>query len=60
MQRSRERDSFRISEMERRYKGLLDISVMVDYIWCLTRDDSQLDHKHKSTLCAFATKQRWK
>jgi hypothetical protein len=47
-----------IEEMERRYQGRWDVSMLADYCWSLTRDNPQQDHKHKSVQCSFTTKRR--
>jgi len=42
-----------IKEMERRYQGRWDVSMMADYCWCLKRETEKHSYKRKSNKFSF-------
>ncbi|GFX46376.1 uncharacterized protein TNCV_238381 [Trichonephila clavipes] len=46
-----------IKEMERRYQGRWNVSMMADYCWMLKRENSQ-EHSRKSTKRSFDGKRK--
>lgn len=47
-----------IKEMERRYQGRWNVSMMADYCWMLQRDNPHKIHSRSSTKRSFLTKRR--
>jgi hypothetical protein len=49
-----------VKEMERRYQGRWDVSMMADYYWSIKREALHQEHKRKSSKQSFATNQKHK
>jgi hypothetical protein len=49
-----------VKEMEGRYLGRWDVSMMADYSWSIKRAALYQEHKRKSSKLSFATNQKRK
>jgi hypothetical protein len=49
-----------VKEMERRYEGRWDVSMMADCCWSIKRETLCQEHKRKSSKQSFATNQKRK